>query len=437
MYENIITIIDIISACAFGLALLLVVRISRSIIDEPSKIFLGLCMGIYVFVGISNILQHGQITDHFDRYEDYSEIFFPLLFLFFIYSVITRRELNKQIQSEHVAQRVSQDWEDIFEAIDHPTIILDPQHGIISVNRAAVRATGRSEQELLQKKCYEIFHGTDQPPGGCPLEKMLISGHPETVAMEVEALGGIFLVSCTPVLDDEGNMQKVIHIATDITEQKRAEEALRKSEGKLRNIVENSTNLFYSHTTDHMLTYLSPQVHDILGYKPEEAMVIWTELASDNPINKEGFQRTEKAIKTGKTQAPYELELVHKSGKIVWAEIREAPIVENGKTISIVGVLTDITERKRTDNETKESEEKYRTLIETANDAILVADVETGIILDVNKRAEELLSMPAEKIIGMHQSQLHPKEKAEQYQKIFKKHVQKGTAILEDNFFIC
>ncbi|MBU4258409.1 MAG: response regulator, partial [Proteobacteria bacterium] len=107
-------------------------------------------------------------------------------------------------------------------------------------------------------------------------------------------------------------------------------------------------------------TYLSPQVHDILGYKPEEAMVKWTELASDNPINEEGFQRTEKAIKTGKTQAPYELELVHKSGKIVWVEVREVPIVENGKTISIVGALTDITERKQAEEEKKKFEDQLR-----------------------------------------------------------------------------
>jgi PAS domain S-box-containing protein/putative nucleotidyltransferase with HDIG domain len=125
------------------------------------------------------------------------------------------------------------------------------------------------------------------------------------------------------------------------------EEELRESEGKLKNIVENSTNLFYSHTPEHVLTYLSPQVKDILGYKPDEAMVRWTELASDNPINEEGFKLTVKAIETGKPQPPYELELVHKNGKKVWVEVREAPVVVNGKTISIVGALTDITDRKQ------------------------------------------------------------------------------------------
>ena len=54
---------------------------------------------------------------------------------------------------------------------------------------------------------------------------MLASAKLEESEMEVEAFGGVFLVSCTPVFDEKGNLQKIIHIATDITERKRAEEA--------------------------------------------------------------------------------------------------------------------------------------------------------------------------------------------------------------------
>ncbi len=64
---------------------------------------------------------------------------------------------------------------------------------------------------------------------------MLDSGQLETVEMEIEALGGIYLVSCTPVLDDAGQLKKIIHIATDITERKRMEEELLKIE-KLESI---------------------------------------------------------------------------------------------------------------------------------------------------------------------------------------------------------
>ncbi len=91
-----------------------------------------------------------------------------------------------------------------------------------------------------------------------------------------------------------------------------------------------------------------------------------------------------------------------------------------------------ISERKRVENALSESEGKYRKLIETANDAIFIADAETGIILDVNRRAEELMNIPAEEIIGMHQKQLHPEDEAGDYKRIFREHVQSEDGISEE-----
>lgn len=129
--------------------------------------------------------------------------------------------LRKQIKKPDVKANGS--WEDIFQAIGHPTFILDPLHTITAVNRAVVQSIGLSEKKLIGKKCYKVFHNTNKPPKGCPLEKLLISLSFETSDMEVETLGGIFSVSCTPVLDKKGHLEKVIHIATDITELRKAE----------------------------------------------------------------------------------------------------------------------------------------------------------------------------------------------------------------------
>lgn len=84
----------------------------------------------------------------------------------------------------------------------------------------------------------------------------------------------------------------------------------------------------------------------------------------------------------------------------------------------------------------KESERKYRSLIETANDAIFVADADTGIISNANRKAGELLGLPVDKIVGMHQSGLHPKEEAERYKEIFQEHIRTGGTITAD-LFVC
>ena len=76
-----------------------------------------------------------------------------------------------------------------------------------------------------------------------------------------------------------------------------AEDALRQSEEIFLNIIGHSNELFYIYDTEHTLTYVSQASEDLLGYSPEETMIKWTELATDNPINLKGLEITEKGIK--------------------------------------------------------------------------------------------------------------------------------------------
>ncbi len=85
----------------------------------------------------------------------------------------------------------------------------------------------------------------------------------------------------------------------------------------------------------------------------------------------------------------------------------------------VLATLTDITAQKEAEQRLLESRERYRLLLETANDAIFVADAGTGIILEANKRAAELIGRPVEEIIGMHQTELHPPEDRERYRRRF------------------
>jgi PAS domain S-box-containing protein len=102
----------------------------------------------------------------------------------------------------------------------------------------------------------------------------------------------------------------------------------------------------------------------------------------------------------------------------------------------VANVLAAAIARARTGEALRESEEKYRTLVETANDAILVADAETGYILEANKKAGELLGMPVEEIVGMHQTELHPKEEAERYRRLFECEVEELRDVSEE-LFVC
>jgi PAS domain S-box-containing protein len=144
----------------------------------------------------------------------------------------------------------------------------------------------------------------------------------------------------------------------EITERERAEDALRVSETHLRDIVENSTNVFYAHTPQHELTYLSPQIEPLLGFTPEECLMRWTELATDHPENEAAFQSTMRAIETGERQPAYDLQLRHCDGRGIWVRVTEAPVVRDGATVGMIGSLTDITETRLAEAESQRLQEQ-------------------------------------------------------------------------------
>ena len=195
---------------------------------------------------------------------------------------------------------------------------------------------------------YEVWHGGVHPDdrqramdevtaaiaGGKPFNTEFRIIRPDGEIRHIRAFSKVIRAK-------DGPPVRMIGTNQDVTEQRETKE-------KLRFIIENSTNMFYSHTPDQVLTYVSPNVKDILGYDEEEVAIRWTtNLVTDHPANVRGKRLTEEAIRSGKAQPTYELQLLHKEGHPVWVEVSESPVVENGKTIALVGSFTDITERKQ------------------------------------------------------------------------------------------
>ena len=156
----------------------------------------------------------------------------------------------------------------------HPTVILDPQFQIIAANQAMLRVAGMEEPALIGKKCFEVFHGNGRacPPGGCPMETLLTSGQGAITDMEMEAFNRLFLVSCTPMLDEFGNLQKVLHIATDITERKRAQEALRDREKLLQTVTMSARDAIIMMDDQGAITFWNPAAEHIFGWKEAEVL---------------------------------------------------------------------------------------------------------------------------------------------------------------------
>jgi PAS domain-containing protein len=106
-------------------------------------------------------------------------------------------------------------------------------------------------------------------------------------------------------------------------------------------------------------------------------MIEWTRLATDNPINEKGVEITEKALKTGKKQGLYFLELYKKDRSKVLLEIYESPLKdEQGNVIGIVGAARDVTERVKAEEAMKKSEKHIHMLLDSTAEGIYGIDLE-------------------------------------------------------------
>lgn len=130
---------------------------------------------------------------------------------------------------------------------------------------------------------------------------------------------------------------------------------------------------------------------------------------SGSPSHHEGVVRT----KEGR-------ELIVEWANTVFRDIR-------GEVTLILGIGNDVTERRQTAEALRESEERFRLIFENAGDAIFIADIQTGEILQVNREAEKLTGRTRHELIGLHQSKLHPAEEEERYRTMFQNHIQKGS----------
>jgi PAS domain S-box-containing protein len=211
------------------------------------------------------------------------------------------------------------------------------------------------------------------------------------------------LLGSTPI-DPAGTSQAVISTALDITESKKAQKALEEGEERYRRITEAITDYIYTVRVANDTpaeTFHGPTCEAVTGYTSEEFNYdpyLWIRMVLEE--DREIVRAQASGILLGNDPEPLEHRIITKAGRLRWVSNSIVPNYDvDGNLISYDGLIRDITNRKVTEETLRESEERYRQLVETMNEGLAMAD-QDYLFTFVNERFSEMLGYSREEMVG-------------------------------------
>lgn len=294
-----------------------------------------------------------------------------------------------------------QRYRNIFDNASDIIYIHDLDGNYLSINDAGERIFGYTREESLGMNMRAIT-----VPEQLELVKQQLAsklrGGPGQTAYELDCIRKdgrrITLEVNSSAIYKDGLPVAIQGIARDVTDRKRVEAAVRENEEKYRDLFENANDLIYTHDLEGNFTSINRAGEKITGYTREEAV----KMNVGQVVAPEYLEHARRMIATkvtGDGPTAYELEIVAKGGNRVSLELSTRIIHIDERPVGIQGIGRDITERKRTEEALKASEQRYRQLGEGILHQIWTARPD-GMLDYVNKRTLEYFERSNDEMIG-------------------------------------
>lgn len=306
---------------------------------------------------------------------------------------------RKNLQREEKTK--SDEIRGIIDGIGDLLFVMDNNRIITEVNKTTCETFKKKPEELIGKHCYEIVHGTDCPWPNCPATKTFETKQTATEEVNDTNLGIPLLVTTSPILNEKGEIDKVIHIAKDISKMKLAETELHIA----ANLFDAASDSILVHEMDGRLIYFNEAAYKTRGYAREEFQGLKIE-DLEAPGNPRFFgARMSQLLNNG--EATFEAVNLRKNRSVLPVEINARVIESDGRKL-ILSVARDITERKKAEEALQESAKEYRSLFSNMMDGLaycqMIFDEENKpvdfIYLQINDAFERITGLKRDLVIG-------------------------------------
>ncbi len=316
----------------------------------------------------------------------------------------------------------------LLNAPTDTVILLDNRGTILDLNETAVLRLGRPRGDLVGNLSDSVLPPDLAQNRRRKISEVLKSRKP--VRFTDERRGIWFDNVVYPIPDNQGNVARLAIIARDITDQKRAEAALRESEERYRTLSEASQDLIFLIGRDDRVEYVNSYAAASRGLSAGQVIGQRRSSFFTGELEERQADILRQVFGTGKAQhseGPMEV-----SGAQRWFDHYLMPITgTNGEVISVLGVSRDITDRKKAEQALRESEERYRRLVEISPNAVLLH--QDGKIIYANPALARILGAEnAQDLTGMNVMDLiHPA-----YRDVIRRNIADDLAGLSTPFMV-
>ena len=350
----------------------------------------------------------------------------------FIYGLFVVSDLTALKKADDALVESELHYRMIIETSPNGILVLDLE-GIIQLGniQGATMLGYTTTGELAGKNFFDYVTPNDLKNSREHLKKTLEKGfskYYECRLISKDSQAFCAEVSVSTIPDHTGKPSGFVCVLSDVTEQRKADYLVRKSEEKHRALVEGISHIIFTTDTKGRFTYVSPVIRQVLGYTPAELIgkYIYTLVPSgERHILGEKLKEAQAGI-----LSPNDFEMVDKSGGIHWGRIIAQPLIEGEKVTGITGLIGDITELRHSEEALRESEEKLKLAIEGSGVGLWDWRVQSGEMV-INDRWAQILGYTVEELapvtIDTWTSLTHPDDR-EKSQELLTKHFSGETA---------